>query len=131
MRKIICDRCGKEITSDRIGYVAATWRSRSDNSFMQLSPYEDADFCEDCTKDIVSIIDYHVKVEVEEAVIDADPEEEKPVEQPQKVPVKKAVDKGKVSALAMAGWSMKKIADEMGVSPERIRQILKELEAQK
>ena len=137
MRKIICDRCGAEITGDRIGYIAATWRSRSDDSFMQSSPYENADFCESCMKDIVSIIDFHVKVEVGEAVIDAaldaveDPVEEEPVVQIQKTAVKKAVDKGKVGALAKAGWSTKKIADEMGVSPKRIRQILKELEEKK
>ena len=54
MRKIICDRCGAEITGDRIGYVAVNWRAVSDNSFLTESPYEHADFCEKCMKDFKS-----------------------------------------------------------------------------
>ena len=57
MRKVICDRCGAEITGDRIGYVAAGWRAPSDNSFLNKNPYEHMDFCEDCMNSIVAFID--------------------------------------------------------------------------
>ena len=136
MRKIICDRCGAEITGDRIGYVAVNWRATSDNSLMQNNPYECMDFCEECMKDIANVIDFNFKVEVGTTVIDAaletveDPVEEEP-EPVKKAPQKKSVDKGKVGALAAAGWSNVKIANEMNISSERVRQILKELEAQK
>lgn len=136
MRKIICDRCGAEITGDRIGYVAVNWRATSDNSLMQNNPYECMDFCEECMKDIANVIDFNFKVEVGTTVIDAaletveDPVEEEP-EPVKKAPQKKSVDKGKVGALAAAGWSNVKIANEMNISSERVRQILKELEGQK
>lgn len=127
MRKIICDRCGAEIPKDaRIGYVAVAWQSPTDGSILENSPYEGMDFCEKCIKDIVSVIDFKIlsAPEAEEP----DQEEEEVVERIQKTPSKKSVDKGKVGALSKAGWSNAKIADEMGVSSERIRQILKELE---
>ena len=57
MRKIICDRCGAEITGDRIGYVAAGWKAPSDKSFIQNNPYERMDFCEGCMKEIIALID--------------------------------------------------------------------------
>lgn len=140
MRKIICDRCGAEITGDRIGYVAANWRAASDNSFLKENPYEHSDFCPVCMKHIVNVIDINIPFEIREAVID----EEEPKEaesdfdcantEPEpvkKAPQKKSVDKGKVGALAAAGWSNVKIANEMNISSERVRQILKELEGQK
>lgn len=126
MRKIICDRCGAEITGDRIGYVAAGWKAPSDNSFLNKNPYEHADFCEFCMNVIVACID-NVDIVREEPEAVEDPVEEEP-EPVKKAPQKKTVDKGKVGALSKAGWSNAKIADEMGVSSERIRQILKELE---
>lgn len=136
MRKIICDRCGAEITGDRIGYVEVNWRAASDNSFLNKNPYEHADFCLVCMSQIAAFIDdVNLKLvpEEQEVVPEAveDPvqeEPEEPVVQIQKTPSKKSVDKGKVGALSKAGWSNAKIADEMGVSSERIRQILKELE---
>lgn len=57
MRKIICDRCGAEITGDRIGYVAVNWRATRDDSLMQNNPYEHMDFCECCMLDITFFID--------------------------------------------------------------------------
>lgn len=131
MRKIICDRCGAEITGDRIGYVSVNWRAVSDNSLMHGSnPYQHSDFCEKCMRSIVMVIDHKIESQPEEeeepeAVEDPVEEEPEPVK---KAPQKKTVDKGKVGALSKAGWSNTKIADEMGVSSERIRQILKELE---
>jgi len=75
---------------------------------------------------IVACID-NVDISREEPEAVEDPVEEEP-EPVKKAPQKKSVDKGKVGALSKAGWSNTKIADEMGVSSERIRQILKELE---
>ncbi len=127
MRKIICDRCGAEIPKDgRIGYVAVAWQSPTDGTILENSPYEGMDFCEKCIKDIVSVIDFKILSAPETEA--PDQEEEEVVERIQKTPSKKSVDKGKVGALSKAGWSNAKIADEMGVSSERIRQILKELE---
>lgn len=48
-------------------------------------------------------------------------------QKPEKKPVKKRnkVDYGKITALYKAGWSQKKIADEMGVTPTSISMALK------
>ena len=39
------------------------------------------------------------------------------------------IDAGKIKALADAGWSVQKIAEEMGISAPTVRRYLKEDEA--
>lgn len=116
MRKIICDRCGAEITGDRIGYVAAGWRAPSDNSFLNKNPYEHADFCEKCMKDIVSVIDFKIISAPEEE--EQDPEEEETVERIQKTPARPTAppDFGKIRELVKAGKSTKEISEIIGKS---------------
>lgn len=56
---------------------------------------------------------------------------EKPKEkkaEPKSQNVKKALDMGKVKALRKAGWTLEKIADEMGVSTSTIANRLKGVE---
>ena len=45
-------------------------------------------------------------------------------------PIRKNIDKGKVKALRRAGWSINKIADEMGVSTATISYHLKKMESE-
>ena len=71
MRKIICDRCGKEIFTDRIGYVAINWRARSDDSLIQANRYENCDFCEHCMREITEVIDF---IDTAPDVVEAKPE---------------------------------------------------------
>ena len=53
-------------------------------------------------------------------------EEPKPEPEKKRAPaLKKALDMGKVKALRKAGWTLDKIADEMGVSPQTIAHRLK------
>lgn len=66
------------------------------------------------------------------AVMLLEPEKEKPKAKPaEKAAPKKrgrpALDLGKVKALTEGGWSVAKIADEMGVSEVTIKQKQKEL----
>lgn len=116
MRKIICDRCGAEITGDRIGYVAVNWRAVSDNSFLTESPYEHADFCEKCMKDIVSVIDFKIIPAPEED--EPDQEEEEAVERIQKTPAKVTAppDFGKIRELIKEGKTTKEISEIIGKS---------------
>lgn len=54
---------------------------------------------------------------------------EKPKAAPKAAPKpKKELDIGKVKALRKAGWTLEKIADEMGVSSPTISKSLKEVE---
>ena len=50
-------------------------------------------------------------------------------EAPKKVPARKAIDWGKAQALRKAGWSLAKIADELGVSVPTLSAHLKEVKA--
>ena len=138
MRKIICDRCGKEIPQGtRTGYIAVNWRAASDNSLMLDNPYENDDFCEDCMKNIVNVIDFNIKVEVREASVDAgaeevedgseedpvdnddDDEDEEEEEEPEPDPppvVKKGVNYTKLRELVKAGKEPREIAEELGIT---------------
>lgn len=48
--------------------------------------------------------------------------------EPEKLQKKPKVDTGKIKALADAGWSVQKIAEEMGLSGPTVRRYLKEEE---
>ena len=127
MRKIICDRCERDITSlEKLGYIAVNWRSSKTGDLTGDNPYEAHDYCPACMEEILRVIDFRTKA----PEADPDPEEAEVVEKIAQAPApkKKPIDKGKVGALARAGWPPKKIADEMGVSATRINQILKEVQ---
>ena len=137
MRKIICDRCGAEITGPRIGYLAANWRLASDDSLMQDNPYEEKDFCENCMKNILLVIDNKIETdpepveedpeEPEEDDVDEDPEEdqeeEEEEEKPEPIPkhlppvtTSKGVNLRKLRELVKEGKTAQQIADELGCS---------------
>ena len=128
MRKIICDRCGADISDyDNTGYLAARWRPvrYGENDVASDNPYEDCDFCENCMRQIVAFIDQKVEPEEEleeepEEEPDQDPEEEEAVEHPaEEPPVKeeyKGVNLRKLRELVKAGKSDKQIAEELGCS---------------
>ena len=153
MRKIICDRCGAEITGDRIGYVAVSWRAASDDSLMHDNPYEHMDFCEHCMNVIVACIDNvdinREEPEEPEAVEDPvqeEPEEdeedqeedenalwedeEKPGPKPEKKPVrKKGVNYTKLRELVKAGKTPKECADALGITAKQFYYARKRAEA--
>ena len=62
-------------------------------------------------------------------LMDPDDSQAKPAEPEQDKPKKKgrpAFDVGKMNALLKAGWSVPKIADEMGVSAPTVRKYMRE-----
>ena len=138
MRKIICDRCGGEITGSRIGYLAANWRSASDDSLMQDNPYEAMDFCENCMRNILMIIDNKIEADEPEPAEeepeepeedddaedpDEDQEDEEEGEKPEPIPkhlppvtASKGVNLRKLRELVKEGKTAQQIADELGCS---------------
>ena len=109
MRIIRCDRCGKEMSwndVDNVGYVALRWKDIRTDELAGPNPYEDVELCEDCMRSISGFI------------------EQKP--EPAAEPGK-GIDTGKIKALRDAGWTPKKIADELKVSPSTITYHLKRL----
>lgn len=126
MRKIICDRCGKDITSqDRIGYISINWRSAKDGSLVTDNKYEDADFCEACMKSIVAVVD--LRTPEKEADVGPDPKEneetlddlEDTAEVGEAGPIrreKKRVDLKELRELVKAGKTPQEIADHFGIT---------------
>lgn len=120
MRKIICDRCGAEITGNRIGYVAVNWRETRDDLLMQDNPYEHMDFCECCMLDITFFIDKK-KPEDEDPEEsedeEADPEPAPADPEPEPPPkIYKGVNLRKLRELVKAGKTAQEIAAELGCS---------------
>lgn len=128
MRIVICDRCGSKIPqAGRIGFIDVHWRPGDGKN-----PYAEWDLCEKCMEDIVRVIDFKVvpapdpDPKAPEPGPDPDQEDEKVCERMRKTQKRRAVDKGKVYALADAAWTIEDIADDVGASSARARQILKE-----
>ena len=145
MKEIIfkCDRCRRTI--DKPVRIEAWFINRS--GVLTEKAYifngeesNELDLCEDCARALNAFI-YPPETEAEEAP-EQDPEEKEEPFVPKKLtdklkkdlikekkphPTKKKLDIGKVRALRDAGWSLKKIAEEMGVaSPQTIAKHLKE-----
>ena len=117
MRKITfyCDRCGKMV--DGLKYqLAVYWTSEED---LNLDPWEletGADLCRDCYKEIDDMVAFMV----ENPTIHFDGGKQIVPKDPKKQNNRAKLDIGKIGALLRAGWSMSKIADEMGVSAQTI-----------
>jgi hypothetical protein len=147
MREIIfkCDRCGRTI--DKPVRIEAWYVNRTGNLTEKAYIFNgeesnELDLCEGCAKVLNDFI-YPPEEEAEE-IPEQDPEEDEDPFVPKKLtdklkkdlvkekkphPTKKKLDIGKIRALRDAGWSLKKIADEMGVgSPQTIANHLKEVE---
>ena len=152
MREVIfkCDKCGK--VADRPIRIEAWYMDKTANVttkayvFIAGEKKNEVDLCEDCAKALNEFI-YPVDPEEEEDLEDFEEEEDiedEPEEEPEEEPFipkkftarlkkdllkkpKKTYDIGKIKALRDAGWTLKKIAEEMGgCSPQTIANKLKE-----
>ncbi len=103
MRKIICDRCKKDISHQEVvGYIAIQERDVKTSFFDGFNPHEHKDFCEKCIQEINTFIDCKSdKVQAEKVK-------------------REKIDAGKVMALKNAGWSNKDIAEELRVDSQAI-----------
>jgi hypothetical protein len=147
MREIIfkCDRCKKVVIKPvRLeAWFVNHIGSLTDKAYIfNGEESNELDLCEGCAKALNDFI-YPPEEEAEE-IPEQDPEEDEDPFVPKKLtdklkkdlvkekkphPTKKKIDIGKIRALRDAGWSLKKIAEEMGVaSPQTIANHLKEVE---
>ena len=104
-RVIKCDRCGHEVDPKKIGYVSIMQRSEA-GDLKGDNPFENMDFCENCMTLIADFISAKVATRGTER--------------------RRKLDAGKIRALANAGWSQAKIAEEMGCSVPTVARYLKE-----
>lgn len=106
MKKIIyiCDRCGKQI-SGKMHRLATMIFDESQETAEDV--YDGAELCEKCYE----VIDKAVMAAMQITK-----------------PEPKIKDIGKVKALKAAGWTLAKIADEFGVTPQTVANTLKRAE---
>lgn len=108
-RIIKCDRCGGEIQEGEIGYVSMMQRTK-DGDLCGDNPFEKLDFCPRCMELIGEYVSGEKPTRAEK--------------KPAKPAKKKELDVPKMRALQEGGWSIEKIADEMGCSTPTVRKYL-------
>lgn len=144
-RIIKCDRCGEEITTkDRIGYVCVLQKNESGETLAEKNPFDSYDFCQGCVKEIVEFASVKKMVKrrgtarpktgasAGTSVKQKAPSKTgtstrgrraKKVADPN-IDSESGMDAGKIFALAQAGWSVDKIADEMRCDAGDITNVL-------
>ena len=132
MRKIICDRCGADISGEPAhGLIWMAMRGYGAN--VNIDEFLDGDwskmdFCDKCMGEIRDFILSKPATPMEEPK-DAEPEpeaEEKPAAPEKAKTVKpKELDTGKIIALYKAGWGYKAIADELKSNVSAIGRIIR------
>lgn len=104
MKKIIytCDYCGKTIEGDVYTFrCAKRLKDGMDFGLSRVLGGWDPDLCPECLPEWIQRVSPEKKEE-------------------KKYGKKQPIDMGKVLALRNAGWTLKRIADEMKVSPQTI-----------
>ena len=119
MVKVICDKCGAEITKDpiRLNMTYVDVMTGDIEDPITSKEQRERDYCEPCAR---SILNYAEKiVVVEHPTIKTKKTEAKEQEEDQSKPKKKQ-DIGKIMALKKAGWSAADIAEELGTTAQSI-----------
>lgn len=122
MKKVVyfCDKCGKEISAGSTGYQIVT--KVFDHNGEISDELEGAELCEECYLELDELIaKFMTHIRPVEAA--AEPKEKKTRKK------RVELDLGKIGALWKAGWSIRKIAEEMKVSEPTIKARLEEMEA--
>lgn len=132
MIRILCDRCGADISnSHKIGYIAWNFKEFVMGDLLQENAFENKHYCSDCMNQIHDFISHKAEsltgsvgaFEPADDEIpskdekDAQRDKEKAKTADKNEPKRKRVDHGKIRALKNAGWSNKDIADEMHMTP--------------
>lgn len=141
MIKIQCNRCGKEIDgSQKVGYIHFGCMLPFDH--VTIVPDDDmlkrTHYCEDCMTEIWNFMQNKPEENISESSITlyangepvcevpthsgisitpAEPEKKSKAEEPKH---RYKIDYGKIMALKNAGWSVSKIAEEMGMAAQAV-----------
>lgn len=120
----LCDRCGREITGGIYYTVTACMiaehLTKTERSF---------DYCESCGTEVIAGLGKTRASSVTAADPEESPKQAEPAEGKKKGGRKKIkLDLGKVGALYRAGWTIAKIADEMGVGSSTIQRALAQIQ---
>ena len=123
MVKVICDKCGAEITKDpiRLNMTYVDVMTGDIEDPITSKEQRERDYCEVCAKAILNFAEKAVGLSIEYKAAEKNETLEK--EEPEKQDnqgKRTKLDIGKVMALKNAGWSAAKIADEMGTTAQNI-----------
>lgn len=121
MTKIVCNRCGKEI-SGNIGYIAWNFRDHISREMVDQNIFENCDYCEKCMEEIMEFITCGETILTHQtAAGSTDPSPAAGQTGAKKLGKRNThIDMGKVNALRDAGWSIGRIAEDMNIPPEDI-----------
>lgn len=109
MRKVICNRCGADISNqDEVGYIAMNHREIKSGFLPDNNVHEDKDFCETCMAEIEEFVNLTVKRKKSRS----------------NVVKNKEIDAGRVMALYDAGWTYIAIANDMSVTIRSVQEIV-------
>lgn len=123
MRLIKCDRCGAEIPGDQdtVGFVGVELKDIQTGDLLGDNPFDSWDLCDQCFVDIQTYIRMKPRKQKFEELLDSVDAGRKPAAKKEtKKPITKKWDRGKAQALRDAGWTIEKIAEEVGVSAPTI-----------
>lgn len=141
----ICDRCKREITKTAPIQIYGEYINRDGSEYKngRCLELEDYHFCSDCADTLFSLIERNCKKGVpavknpdfEAAVEEMIATQQKKISTAQKANPgatshkhgggPKGLDVGKIHALRKAGWTISKIADEMGCCEASVYNALK------
>lgn len=120
----VCDYCGKEIVGNGTRFVTTIFDK--EGTFASDETARDLHFCKGCTAMMLVTLDKESSEKEKIKPLRKKSKAEKPdKESGAKKQVKKRLDIGKVIALSNAGWSMEKIADEVGFTERQFRDALR------
>ena len=121
MVKVICDKCGAEITKDpiRLNMTYVDVMTGDIEDPITSKEQWERDYCELCARSILNYAEKKVVLIVEHPTIKPKKTEVKEPEEDQSKP-KKKLDIGKIMALKKAGWNAADIADELGTTAQSI-----------
>lgn len=123
MVKVICDKCGAEITKDpiRLNMTYVDVMTENIEGPITSREQEKREYCENCAKAILRFAEKPEVLRFEYKATEKNEALEK--EEPEKQDnqgKRTKIDIGKVMALKNTGWSAAKIADEMGTTAQKI-----------
>ena len=134
MRKIICDRCGADISKEpEYGLIWMGTRDYNEDVSIDAfygDDWSERDFCDKCMGEIRDFIlnkpatPTEAPKEEPKAVEPVEPEAETEPAAPVKVKPKE-LDTGKIIALHKAGWGYKAIADELKSNVSAIGRVIR------